>query len=295
MSKLKIPSRFVPAEINEKNLSNYRTYELDEIEQTYQGIKREKLKKAVKTGPAITAIFGSHGTGVRTLMKTLQEETRIHNPQAGTPITINAERFITAIPSFIDYVAGGGDRGEAIERYLPAGKYMHDRLMEEALDAGYPVSIAKRGRTKGGIELLKSFNKTDIPVHTILYQAPLKVKLGAVHEGGDIQVSAEDIKAEHHAMTSIMMSLAEQSTNLMSIYFRTPKAEKDNSVITEVHAIAGRDSDSFSVYDAELAAAFDTYFAPQGISVEKLLKTDEQKVMRQQNERIVRGFHCALA
>ncbi len=280
---LKIPSRFVPAEVTLENLKKYDDSMRAEIEETYQRLKAARFAKASKDGANVTAIFGSHGTGVRTLMKNLKSET------AGpAPVNLNAELFATALPSFTNDGASLENRGYGIgdqevdaiiqgitARYLPAGKYMHDRMMEEALEEGHSVIITKRGRTNGGVKLVKAFIDAGIPVHTILYQAPLSLKLEAAAIPGSISISQEEVIAEHKTMTSSMMELAKLPTDLLSIYYRVKEGAK---VDGNAHLVASGDKKTFSVYDETLAGVFNSQFKMDA-TVENLMKvTDRTQV-----------------
>lgn len=267
----------IPDHINQGNLATYDRDTKKEIENIYQQIKAQAFKGThVTNDPTLTVIFGSTGTGVTTLMNRL-----IDDQPNNKPVVCNAEKFAGSLPSFQHDIQNSQQDFElgmeavrqslirATERFLPAGKYMQDRLMEDALNEGRSVMVAKRGRTNGGIHLLEAINNAGVALHTIIYQAPLSVKsvgyesrYSLVH---DIGLTPEQIAAEHYTLTNNMTKLAEVPADRLSLYFRMSGAGE----ITL--PVAVRDANGPRRVNEVGAHQFDGYFADSRISVDTLM------------------------
>lgn len=285
MSELKIPTKFVPASISQANLAKYSDDELKQIEKAYQAIKARKLDQSPATKASVTAIFGSHGTGVTTLLKSIRDnfETR--------PVVCNAEALIKEVTSYNQDVSNMvqlyPDMSEraatelVTARWMPAGKFMHDKLMEDALKEGRPVLISKRGRTEGGVMLLEAINNAGISLNTILYQAPLSVKLQGAEshysELRDIAFTQAEIVEGHNNLSNNLLALAEKSVGQLSLYFRV--AGKDAECVMTVR---GDNDVGMNDYQQGL---FNGVFYGQDISVDQILEA---------RERGIRAAHPAL-
>ncbi len=270
MSKLVINATIVPADISEANLKNFDTQAARaEIDSTYKKIKAAAFAKAPeKADPSISVIFGSTGTGVRTLM------------QKSPGIICNAEDFAKELPSFQEEIIqsqeyGGGEGlrhflQEATMRFLPAGRYMQDRLMTEAWEAKRDVTLTKRGRTSGGIELLQAITRVEASLHTIIYQAPLDVKLkgfeASYKKDHTIALTQEEVAQEHLTLTGNMQKMTDAAQGRLSIYFRTAGDKKGSQTL-----VASSQNGNYIVTDEAREQAFNETFAAQNITIATLM------------------------
>lgn len=267
----------VPAHISEENLRAFKSEDSHkEIDGTYQRIKNHLSKKIEKSDdPSISVIFGSTGTGVRTLM------------QQASGIVCNAEDFAKELRSFLEAVAFSQDYDneaqlrqflqETTERFLPAGRYMQDRMMSEAHAEGYDVTLTKRGRSNGGIELLKAITRVGASLHTIIYQAPLDVKLkgfeSSYKKDHGIALTPATIEAEHDSLTANMQKLADVTEGRLSIYFRVAKDTKKANTL-----VASSQNGSYIIADQEREEAFNECFSDQGITIASLMGDRARKL-----------------
>ena len=262
--------QLVPTEVQESYLKGYSKEFRAEIRETYEQIKAEKLARTVKGTPSIKAVFGSPGTGVTTLVQKISTGS----------VVCNAERFISRTPTFMREAAatqelyGNGHLSdvrqalaETTARLLPAGKAMENWLMQDALEEGRDVMIVKRGRTDGGVKLLENINRAGISLHTILYQAPLSLKLagaGLYEKSHDIAYTNEEVTAEHESLTRNMMALAGKSQDQLTVYFRLAS---DAQATPVAKGIKGQ----FSVEAPAKENMFNGYFLDQAITIQKLM------------------------
>lgn len=295
MPALTTPDTLVPADISRAYLDGFSKAEQIEIETVYQTIKNRAWKdSALQNRPRLTAIFGSTGTGVTTLVKRLMTTTEAR------PVLCNAEQMMGALPGFQQAIqfsqhayeeynrpqidqnkpakedkTNGMDAMratliEATRHFLPAGKYMQDRLMQEAIQEGRSVLVAKRGRTEGGIKLLEAVNRTGISLHTVIYQANLALKETGFENrynlNHDIGLTKQEVRDQHAVSVTILPKLAAQSQSHLSLYFRLPSDGKRAEAL-----VAHGDAGNYVVSDEKRAMLFDGYNLDTGITVENLM------------------------
>lgn len=311
--------KIVPEDVYTAHLANFSPEMRKEIEATYQRIKAQAFEQSPATdNPNLTIVFASTGTGATSLMKRLLAK----NPSA-PPVVGNAEKFFGEIESFenarhmAQYLNSGGSMfydtektvnpadgsssltikdstydGEKAMRdellrlthaYLPAGKYMQDRLTEEALSEGRSVIINKRGRTDNGPKIVRAAEKAGAALHTIIYLAPLEVKLAGfksrfgLHH--DIALTDTEIAAEHESLMRNVTEIADATTGPLSLYFRASSHRKGGQPhVTKLvtHPFAYRSNGEITVNNEQEMTYFDDTFEEVGVSAMRLLNGSPQ-------------------
>lgn len=156
---------------------------------------------------------------------------------------------------------------EHTRRYRNAAKYINDRLMTKAIREGLPVIVETNAKTPRMGDFLDALSAAGVTYETHLCQAPLSIKLAGMEtrfrSAPDIGLPAEQIIAEHNAMTANMETIAAKSTNGLSIYWRQD--------VNQRLALAASSNNGTFATNIVPYTGFNAYFMDSGMSIERLM------------------------
>ncbi len=283
-TKLLIDDLLVPPEVTRGYLKNYDENFLQEIEKLYQKIEKEELAKCVNNvslSPApCVVVVGGHGVGKTHLVDRITKERPLGY------VVCDADAIMTRLPKFQEglkevmisahglYDASQNPEDHmrnSIENYtnfyLPAARYIADRLLAKCVNEGIPVIFETTGKSKHIGNLMDNITKAGALIETHLCQAPLSIKLKALDArflaDHDIALDKTKITDEHEALLRNMAVIAQKSTGDFTIHWR----QHVNKPLASAVVATGADY----VVDKIAREAFDAYFMDHGHTIEQLM------------------------
>ncbi len=287
-TQLTINDLIVPANVTTKYLAGYDQREQERIETVYQEIKKQQFQnitgEATPGSSVFVLVVGSHGVGKSRLI-----QSRLGNREGGIvlcdadeilknfisrDLTVNQDddhhRAAFLLSNFSpvanDIVAMREELEGPAKHWMPASEYIRDRLMQDAVQEGYPVMMVTSGKSKQFGKFLNSVKKTGVEIEAHICEAPCSVKEAATrkdHYG--IGLPDGFVKKEHDALRANLATIAASCDNALTIYWRHDASKPLAAVAT---ATAG----SYAVESTVAQAGFEAHFADiGGLTVEKLM------------------------
>ncbi len=275
-----IDDLIVPHHITEGYLKACDEKILGMIEEVYQRVKKSQLdtiSDARTPGSSVVMLVaGTHGVGKSSLVKSLKTQRTEQYVECDVDSILGFfpcfQTAIKSIPSMLQhdfYDTAGFHKKieEQTSRYLPAAKYISDRLMSECVREGINVIVETNAKTKNIGSFIDNI-KTHAVLETHICQAPWAIKQTAfyarVNKDHDIAIPEKALRAEHEAMTENMAVIAAKSNGNLTIYWR-----QDANAGLIPAAVATEKE-----YTRDLVAytGFNAYFADnRNVSIENLM------------------------
>lgn len=257
-------------------IENYLKHDDDQNSQRYEKHERAQIAKLFETltdtieGCSKTRRFvivtGSQGAGKTHLANRLIDGM---NKDGFSPLHIDAEEIIKHIPAFnadrinsqqyagnvCDIDAMREALHDVTSRWRPAGKYIADRLINEAARRGVDVVYETTGQAEHFDTFLKEVHKSGYSVDAHACQARLSVKIAAFERRAqhdqDIYFLPEEIEKTHQRVLNNMAAVATFS-NALTLYWR-------DKIQEPALAIARMEGPNAFVINSEKAIAYDEY------------------------------------
>ncbi len=280
--QLFIDDLIVPAHVQQGYLKGYDQEFLKTIEAVYQQVEAEALAaikdRSASDQPEFILVAGSHGVGKSYLIQRLIEQ------RGAGYIVCDADAILAKLPGFEEDARNFGmslqssfdfssmdmfrhRMEENTQRFRNAAKYINDRLMTKGVREGLPVIFETNAKTARIGDFMDQLKKAGVVFETHMCQAPLSIKKAGMEARfrttHNVGVPAQQVEAEHDAMTKNMKTIAAKSTGNLTIYWRQDVKE---SLTPAVVATA-------ATYTTDLVAytGFNAYFMDSGMTVESLM------------------------